>query len=496
MSNNPLIRQVHEKYKPIWALNHAFALLAWDLETYMPTGASEARGFAQAQLALLGQEKIVALSDLISEAQKSSNLSENDKGTLRIVERQVEYYSKVPSTLIEQLHRTATEANLVWREARRKSEFARFQPYLERLVELKKQEAEKLGYEGHPYNALMDRFEEGLTVRDTDAIFARLVPSLKRILEKVIAEGRYPAHHPLESEKYEEAAMSKVNVDLISLLGMPKDNFRLDVSTHPFTSGMAVSDVRITTRYEGVNFKEGISHVIHESGHAIYELQVDPSLEHTPLVHTPSLGFHESQSRFWENFVGRSREFTELIHPILTKNLPFVSTYSNDEVYRYFNMVRPSLIRVEADELTYNFHIVLRYELEKRLIGGDVTASEIPTVWSNMMEEYLGVRPKTDAEGSLQDIHWSGGDFGYFATYSLGNIIAGMIFKEIQRDMNFSETVRNGNLLAIREWLREHIHRWGGIYSPKELQQRLFGEVYNPDRLISYLEDKFLGQMT
>jgi carboxypeptidase Taq len=492
MSENPRIQQIIEKYKPIWALNHAFALLGWDLETYMPTGASEPRGFAQAQLTMLKQERVIALSGLISEAQKDTNLSENDKGVLRIVGREVDYYTKVPSTLIEQLQRTATEANVVWREARRKSEFSKFQPYLEKLVELKRLETEKLGYHGHPYNALLDKFEEGLTVDDVDAIFSRLVPRLKQILTKVTAEKRYPAHHPLESQKYEEAAMKKVNMDLLTLLGMPKENFRLDISTHPFTSSMAVNDVRITTRYEGVDFKEAISHVIHESGHAIYELQIDPTLEYTPLVNAPSLGLHESQSRFWENFVGRSKEFTKLIHPILRKNLPFVSGYEDDEIYRYFNMIRPSLIRVEADEITYNFHIVLRYELEKRLIAGDVSASEIPAVWSNMMEEYVGIKPGTDAEGSLQDIHWSSGDFGYFPTYSLGNVIAGMIFNRIRKDMNLEENIKNGRLIEIRKWLREHIHGWGGIYSPKELQQRIFGEVYNPDRLIAYLESKFL----
>jgi carboxypeptidase Taq len=492
MSKNSLIQQVLEGYKPIWAINHAFALLDWDLETYMPTGGSTSRGFAQAQLALMKQERIITLAPLIAKAEKAADLSDYDNGVLRVVQRDLDYYTKVPPTLIDELQRTATEATVVWREARKKSDFPKFSPYLEKIVGLKRQEAEKLGYKGHPYNALLDRFEEGIAVNDVDKIFSTLVPQLKRILSKVVSAGRYPAHHPLESEKYVEDSMKQVNMEVLTLLGMPEKTFRFDISTHPFTTSMSLDDVRITTRYEGTDFKEALFHLVHECGHAIYELQVDPSLEYTPLVGTTSLGVHESQSRFWENFVGRSKEFTQLIHPILKKHLPFVSSYGDDDVYRYFNMVRPSLIRVEADELTYNFHIVLRYELEKRLISGDAKVSEIPSIWNDMMEEYVGIRPKSDADGALQDIHWSGGGFGYFPTYSLGNVIAGMIFHHIRKDVRLEDAVRNGRLTEAREWLREHIHKWGGIYSPKQLQQKVFGEEYNPDRLVSYLEHKFL----
>lgn len=492
MSKNPLIQQVLEGYRSIWALNHAFALLDWDLETYMPTGASKPRGFAQAQIALMRQERTIALAELITKAQKATDLTDYDNGVLRIIKRDLDYYTKVPPTLIEEMQRTTTEATVVWREARKQSDFSKFRPHLEKIVELKRQEAEKLGYEGHPYNALLDKYEEGLTINDMDRTFSTLVPNLKRILSKVIAEDRFPAHHPLESEKYDEESMRRVNMEVLTLLGMPQETFRLDVSTHPFTTGMAVNDVRITTRYEGKDFKHTMFSLIHECGHAIYELQVNPSLEYTPLVNVTSLGMHESQSRFWENFVGRSKEFTKLIHATLKKNLPFLSRYNNDDIYKYFNMVRPSLIRVEADELTYNFHIVLRYELEKRLIGDEAEVSEIPSIWNDMMEEYVGIRPKSDAEGALQDIHWSDGGFGYFPTYSLGNVIAGMIFQHIQKDMRLEEAVKSGQLAEPREWLRKHIHKWGSIYSPKQLQQKVFGEEYNPDRLISYLEHKFL----
>jgi carboxypeptidase Taq len=202
---------------------------------------------------------------------------------------------------------------------------------------------------------------------------------------------------------------------------------------------------------------------------------------------------HESQSRFWENFIGRSREFIERIYPSVKANLPFVAAYDEDEIYRYVNSVKPSLIRVDADELTYNFHIIVRYELEKKLIGGEMEITEAPSVWRDLMEKYVGVRPQNDTEGILQDVHWSGGGFGYFPTYSLGNVIAGMFHNRIQKDLDLKAAVASGELGKIKDWLRERVHRYGATYSPKELQNRVFGEAYNPQRLIKYLREKYLA---
>jgi len=491
MSKNTVITEIVEKYKPIWALDHVQSLLEWDMETYMPIGASKSRGFAQAQTALIKQQRMLELAGHVSKAEKLGDLNDYEKGILRVIKRDLDYYMKIPPKLLEDLRRISTEATVVWREARRKSDFPMFKGYLEKIVDLKKQEAEKLGYIGHPYNALMNLFEEELTTNDVDRVFSPLVPDLKRILNKVVSEGKFPNTHPLESVAYDEAAMRRVNLEALKLLAMPEKTFRMDVSTHPFTTCMSVEDVRITTRYEGKDFKESLFSTIHESGHAIYDLQVDPSLEYTPLSRGNSLGVHESQSRFWENFIGRSKEFTKLVYPTLKANLPFVSGYSEEEIYRYFCAVKPSPIRVDADELTYNFHIVLRYELEKKLIGGEIAVSEAPSLWSDLMEKYVGVRPKDDAHGVLQDVHWSGGGFGYFPTYSLGNVIAGMFFQRIKKDMDTKELVRKGELGRIKTWLKEKIHNYGATYSPKELQKRLFGEEYNPEWLVKYLEEKY-----
>jgi len=493
MSKNPVIQQVLESYKPIWALNHAGGLLEWDLETYMPVDAAKSRGFAEAQIALMRQQKVLGLRETVSKAEKLDGLSDYEKGVVRNIKRELKYFTKIPPGLVEELKRTATEATVVWREARKKSDFALFEPYLEKIVQLKKEEADKLGYEGHPYNALMDLFEEDLTTQDVDRVFSPLVSNLKRILGKIVSSRSFPSSHKLEDVAYDEEAMRNVNNEVLRVLGMPDKTFRMDVSTHPFTAGMSLDDVRITTRYEGKSFRETIFSVIHECGHALYDLQVDHSLEYTPLAGGPSLGIHESQSRFWENFVGRSREFTNLLYPILKKNLTFISQYSEEDIYKYFNLVGPSLIRVAADEVTYNFHIIVRYEVEKMLIGGEATVSEIPAIWDDLMEEYVGVRPKNLAEGVLQDVHWSGGLIGYFPTYSLGNVIAGMITSRMKRDLNVQDIIKRGDMNPIKAWLRENIHKWGSIYSPKDLQKKVLGDVYNPEYLVKYLEEKYLA---
>jgi carboxypeptidase Taq len=492
MFRNPSIIEIAERYKPLWALDSVRALLEWDMETYMPLGSSKPRGFTIAQTQLLRQECLLQLSDLVSKAEKAADLNDSETGFLRVLKRDLDYYTKVPPKLLEDILRTATEGTVVWREARKRSDFSMFKPYLEKMVALKRQETEKLGYQGHPYNALMDRYEEEITIDDVDGIFSSLRSELKDLVTKVLSAGQFPSTHPLEEVSYEVTAMKRVNEDVLKLLQMPQKTFRMDISTHPFTTSMSIEDVRITTRYEGKDFKASLYSTLHESGHAIYDLQVDPSLDYTPLSRGTSLGVHESQSRFWENFIGRSIEFVKRLYPHLKANLPFLAQHNEEDVYRYVNSVKPSLIRTAADELTYNLHIMVRYELEKKLIGGDMEVAEAPEMWRDLMEEYVAIRPRNDAEGILQDVHWSGGMFGYFPTYSLGNVIAGMFYNRLQRDMDLKTVVANGELGIVKDWLKEKLHKYGAVYSPRELQKRVFGETYDPHWLIKYLQEKYL----
>jgi carboxypeptidase Taq len=493
VAKNPIVSEILKQYRGVWALNHSMAVMGWDMETHMPEAGAKPRGVAAGQIAMMAQKATVKMDGLVRKAEKAKDLDDVEKGVVRNMRRNLDYSLKVPPELVDEFQRVTTEAAVAWRGARKKSQFKLFMPHLDKIIQLNRKIAEKLGYEGHPYNALLNLFEEGFTVKDADRVYAELIPGTKKILAKVASAGVYPSKHPLEAKKYDAAALERVNQGVLEMLQMPKDRFRMDVSTHPFTVDIASDDVRITTRYEGVNFKSTLFSTIHESGHAIYGLGVDEKLAYSPAGGGASLGIHESQSRFWENVVGRSREFVKLVDPLLRKNIRFISGYDDEQLYYYFNTVRRSYIRVDADELTYNFHTALRYEIEKKVIAGDAKTSELPELWNDTFEEYLGIRPRNDAEGVLQDVHWSNGSFGYFATYTLGNVVLGMIWHKLHDGGLVRSAVGKGDLMALRKWLRSNIHRYGSVYAPKELQERVFGESYNPEWLVSYLNRKYVG---
>ena len=489
---NPLVLELLTKYKPIAAMTHTSALMGWDLEINMPEAGSAARGQAQAEIELLRQKMTLDLAGLIEKAEKQKTLNDAEKGVIRVIKRELDFYQKIPADLLEQLQKATVEASVPWREARKKADFKIFQPHLEKITGLKRKQAEYLNPSTHPYNALLDLFEEGLTIDDLDRIFSVLIPQLKKILAKTLAQGKFPEKHPLEEVDYDVDALKQVNAKLTSLLGMPEKRFRQDVSTHPFSIRIASDDVRITTRYEPKNFKASMFGLIHECGHALYELQVDHALDSTPTGTGVSSGVHESQSRFWENIVGRSRQFTSMTYPLLKNKLSFLARYNENQVYSYFNTVRPSLIRVEADELTYNFHIAMRYELEKKMLQGTVEVSELPSVWNDMIEEYLGKRPLDDAQGVLQDVHWSWGQYANFPGYSLGNVISGMLWSILTKQQ-LLPIKGDKSIPALKAWLAENLHKPGATYSPKELLNRVFGHGYDPSGLVSYLENKYLA---
>ncbi len=454
----------------------------------MPEQGAKRRGDASAQLALMEQSFFLSLKERVERADAYDDLNDFERGVVRNLKRIMHFFSSVPPELIGRSEKVSSEGTVVWRRAKKESDFSIFKPYLQQQVEIKRAMADKLGYENHPYNALMDLYEEGFTVYDADRMFSLLLPASKDIFERVASEGYFSGKNDLEKRKYSKSAMIKVNQEILELLQMPRDRFRMDVSAHPFTTGLSADDVRITTRYEGVNFKATLYSTIHESGHAIYDLQMPGEYDATPVRNGASYGIHESQSRFWENFIGRSPEFTEIVIPILKKHLFFLRKYSSEDIYRYFNSVNPTMIRVDADEITYNFHIALRYEIEKKLISGEMDVSDAPEVWNDFMENYLGVRPKSYSEGILQDVHWSDGSFGYFPTYSLGNIVAAMFWDS----GDFRTLVKERRFSDIKNILYEKLHKYGSIYSPKEVLRKSLGEEYNTDHLISYLKKKYI----
>lgn len=492
---NPVILEILERYRVIWALGHAMGLMSWDSETYMPPKGVEERALASGELARLRQKLILdpELVKLVEKAERLEGLNDYERGVVRVLSRAIRIARSIPPELVAEEARISQEAREAWRRARSESDFSKFKPYLERIVEIERKKAEHLGYEDHPYDALLDLYEEGLRVKDMDAYFDRIIPTIRSTFEKVRREGFYPERHPLEEVRYDVKAMERVNRAVLDMLGYPWDRGRLDVSAHPFTIELGVNDVRITTRYEGFDFRRALFSTVHEFGHALYELQVDERLKATPIAGGASMGVHESQSRFWENVIGRSPAFTSRIKGLLDENLGFTRDYDPVELYRYFALVRPIPIRVDSDELTYNLHIYLRYELEKGLITGEVKVDDLPSLWNDMSEELIGVRPKNDAEGVLQDIHWSLAAIGYFPTYTLGNLIAAMVWKAADAHLKgFYTLVEEGRFDAIREFLREKIHRWGSTYEPKVLVEKALGEPVNPERFNEYITWKYL----
>ncbi|MEM0464547.1 MAG: carboxypeptidase M32 [Pyrobaculum sp.] len=489
MIRSDTVKQILEHYRVIWALGHAQSVMGWDSETYMPEEGIKGRAAARAEIAQLIQrfmldEKFVKL---VEKAEEEKNLTDVERGIVRVLKRDLKFYQRVPPEIVKEFAKVTSEAFVVWRNAKEKAKFDIFAPHLEKIVELSRIIADKLGYEEHPYDALLDLYEEGLTSRDVEAVFSVLEPGIRKLLNKLEAAG-WPKKHPLEEVPYERSKMEAAIVEVLELVGYPKTRFRIDVSPHPFTIGITTPfDVRITVRYRGVDFKEPLFSALHEYGHALYELNIDESLAMTPVGNGVSLGIHESQSRFFENVVGRSREFVAKMSPILRKHLD-LAKYTDEDLFYYFNTVRPSLIRTEADEVTYNLHILLRYRLERLMITGEVKVKELPELWNNEMDRLLGVRPKNDAEGVLQDIHWSHGSIGYFPTYTLGNVVAAMIYYKHGR---VRELIAEGNIAAVKEYLREKVHKWGSVYPPKELLVSSFGETYNAEYLVKYLEEKY-----
>ena len=495
-SENPVVSQILDAYKPIWSINHATSLMGWDFETYMPKKGAEERGVADSQLQLLYKQLLLSKDfvDLVESGKKQESLNDVEKGIIRVLDRDITKQTKIPKELTEAESLERIRGNIAWKQARIKSDFKMYEPHLKNMIEIKRQIAEKIGYEKHAYDALLDYFEEELTVADLDKVFSVLTPHSQKTLKKLLDSGSpFCKESNLGKPKYDIQKIDELNREILNLLQYDMERFRMDVSTHPFTEAVSINDVRITTRYEGTDFKRSISGTIHECGHALYDLQCDQSLSVTPVEGGSSLALHESQSRYWENIVGRSRPFIQLLAPLIRKQLSFANQATDDELYLYFNNVKADYIRVDADEVTYNLHIAIRYEIEKKIFGDGLKVSEIPEFWNDRMEQLLGVRPTKDSEGVLQDTHWSSGLIGYFPTYTLGNLVSAMIASKMHKDLkDYEENIRKGDFKPIREWLRLKIHQYGSVYAPKKLLKNTFNEGYNPNYFMTYLETKYL----
>lgn len=489
---------IYKEQKELSTFSGIIALLGWDQMTYMPLMGTSERSEQSALISRLAHEKFTSdtLYDHVKKLSKEENfetLKEKDKAVVKRLEKDIEKSRKVPPEFVEKMSKTTTLAYPAWQEAREKADFSIFSPHLEKIVELKEEYCGYIDLPGPRYNSLLDDYEEGMTVEKLKKDFGYLKPHLIEILEKVTSSEVYNKQQKL-GKKFSVDKQRVICNIVMEKLNLPRDRSRLDVSTHPFTNSIGYDDVRITTNYEHQNPLFSFFSTVHEAGHALYELGFPKGdFKDTVISGSPSLGLHESQSRFWENMIARNRHFWNYFYPIFEKTEPDQFTDMNIESwYRYVNQVKPSFIRVEADELTYGLHVILRFELEVSLFEEEITVGELPSLWNEKMNETLGITPKTDKEGVLQDMHWSGGNFGYFPTYVIGTIYASQLFKKFtQENPNIFDKIQQGHFTNILNWLREHIHKYGRLMTADEIIKNACGEGLNSKVFVNYLKDKY-----
>ena len=399
--------------------------------------------------------------------------------------------TKVSMKWVGEFARVTTIAQGVWEEAKHKNDFKLFQPHLEKIVELRKEYAEFFKPYDHVYDPLLDDFEPGLKTKEVKEIFGKLRPQQVELLKAIAAKPEIDdsfLHIP-----YEEQGQWDFGVDVVTRFGYDWNRGRQDKSVHPFTTSFGIDDVRITTRFDPERAASALFSTMHEGGHAMYEQGVSASLRRTPLTTGASMAVHESQSRMWENLVGRSKAFWKFFYPRLVAIFPQqLKNVSLDNFYRGINKVEPSLIRVEADEATYNLHVMLRLELEIALLEGTVKVKDLPQAWNARMKEYLGVVPTTDTLGVLQDVHWSGGMLGYFPTYALGNLVSVQLWEKINQDIpDLEDQIEHGKFDALLGWLRKNIHQHGAKFEPQVLVKKVTGSTITPEPYMRYLTKKY-----
>ncbi len=489
------LQLLKDRMASISDLGGAGMTLFWDRQVYMPEGAVEGRAEQLATISRISHEILTApeTGELL-EALEGLDPETDDGALVRVARRSYDKATKLPSRLVEELSRVQSIAEPAWAKARAESDWASFSPHLETLISLQRESAEHLGYEEHPYDAMIDAYEPGQTKARVaemfDGLKSGIVPLLREVYDATEAgeDRSAPLHGEFDERKQEEFGQA-----VVSAFGYDWGRGRQDRTVHPFCAGINVNDVRITTRFDPSWLSPALFATFHESGHAMYEQGVNPSYSRTPLAGGTSLGVHESQSRLWENLVGRSRPFWTHYYPKLQETFPEQLGGTDPETfYRAINAVAPSEIRVEADELTYNLHILLRFELEVAIMEEKLSVADLPEAWNAKMEEYLGINPEDDARGVLQDVHWAAGLFGYFPTYSIGNVLSVQLFDTAtEQRPEIREGIDRGEFDTLRGWLRENVHQYGSKYDPEDLVQRVTGNPLDAQPYLKYLRAKF-----
>ena len=491
------LKELTKLVKQISLLSSCGAVLAWDERTYMPKGGAANRADQQSLLSGMVHEKFTSpkVGEMLDEIENAGILTDPlspDAVNVREIRRLYDKKVKIPKSLVEEISKTATLAEQAWIEARKKSDFSKFSKWLTRMIDLRRQEAEAVGYEKEPYDALLDNYEPGETAENIKKVFSDLREELVELIGAVTGSSARPDVSIIERE-YPVDRQKIFGEATAAAIGFNFDSGRLDITTHPFCITLGTGDTRITTRYNPNHLGQALFGTLHEAGHGLYEQGLDPQYAGLPMGDSVSLGIHESQSRMWENMVGRSKPFWIYFFPQAKQIFrEALSDVKLDDFYFAINSVKPSFIRVEADEATYNLHILLRFEIEHAIFNGDLKADDVPGAWNEKFKNYLGLTPPDDARGCLQDVHWSAGLMGYFPTYTLGNLYAAQFFAKAKNELNnLDNQIAAGSFEGLLNWLRENIHRHGQRYRAKDLVKEVTGKPLSHEYLINYLRDKY-----
>lgn len=483
--------------KKMMNYEEALNVMFWDLRTGAPKDGVEQRSEVISQLStdvfnMSISDEMASYLEKLERLAADGKLSKRTKKTVEECRKEYDRNTKIPEAEYTAYVKLQAKSESIWETAKAESNFEMFRPYLEEIVAYKKKFISYWGYKENCYNVLLDMYEPGMTVDVLDRVFGELRERIVPLVKQIASSGKQLKTEPL-TKHFPKEQQRALSLELLRQLDYNFDAGRLDETVHPFAITLNQGDVRITTKYDESDFRTAVFGTIHECGHAVYEQHISKDLIGTPLCDGTSMGIHESQSLFFENFIGRNKQFWKKNYDLLKR---YASGQFDDvtleEFYDAINEAKPSLIRIEADELTYVLHIMVRYEIEKDLFDGSLEVKDLPRIWNEKMEQYLGICPQNDAAGVLQDVHWSGGDFGYFPSYALGYMYAAQFKQAMLKDIpNFDQLLFDGNIAPIRRWLTEHIHQYGKLKKPLEILQDVTGEGLNAAYLATYLEDKY-----
>jgi carboxypeptidase Taq len=494
---NPIIKKLLEHYKEISLLGKIKSVLDWDLNVNLPSKAAPGRSKQSAYLAKRSTDLWLDTDfrKNLEKANALTNLSPEEKAIVRNLNIAGKYFFNIPQKLIIEKEQAASKAFMIWKEAREKNNFKAFLPSLKELIEIDRKIATYIGYKDNPYDALLDLHEPELTVTYTKKMFDAIKPKLIELVKKM---QTYRQDEELENRfindksSYSHDEQKKLGLMIMKMMGYDFDAGRVDVSPHPFTTSLDRYDIRITNAYHEKDFRFSFTSTTHETGHALYEQGIHPDYSETPLEGGVSYGIHEALSRFWENMVGKNPEFLSHMTPEFQKAFPKqLGKIHEQDFVKLFHVVKPSFVRIEADEVTYSLHIILRFEMENELINGKIEPEQAADVWKQKSQEYFGITPPTDSEGVLQDVHWSYGAFGYFPSYAMGNLYGAQFLNAMKKTVDVDTDLSKGNLGNIHTWLDTHIHRHGSLYFARELVKEATGEELNPTYFTDYLTTKY-----